>query len=339
MSDKGQVVTTKKSMAHENSSGLFLKILKKYYLLCVLILALAIFGALSNNFLTVQNLTNVFVQNAYVTIATIGISLIMISGGADMSVSYQMSLVSILTCILMLQVNLPIWLCVFIGICIGGILGFINGYISSKLNVHSMVVTLGTMTIYQGIAFIVSGSKSYFNLPTGFKAIGQEYIFGVPICVIIMAVMVLIASFILNKTYFGRYIYAVGGNKEAARLAGINTNFISIAAFVVAGVFIAVAGIILAARSGSANAGMASDAVFTCITGCVLGGISFAGGEGKISNVVIAVLIIGVLANGMQLIGMGIYPQYIAKGIILLAAIGYDTYQKQVKVKKVQKAV
>jgi len=335
MSEKAQIVSIENSIQKENLSRIFVKILKKYYLLCVLILTIAIFSLLSENFLTVQNLTNVFVQNAYVIIATIGIALIMISGGADLSVSYQMSLVSIITCILMLQVQLPVALCVIIGIATGALLGFINGYLANRLNVHAMIVTLGTMTIYQGLAFIISGSKSYFNLPSSFKAIGQQYIFGIPISVIIMVVMVLIASFILNKTYFGRYIYAIGGNKEAARLAGIDTKFISIAAFMVAGVFIAVAGIVLASRSGSANAGMAADAVFNCITGCVLGGISFAGGEGKISNVVIAVLIIGVLANGMQLIGMGIYPQYIAKGIILLAAIGYDTYQKTVKVKKV----
>ncbi len=320
--------TTSLSKPSFSMKDLFFGMLNRFYLLFVLALMLAIFGILSDNFLTVQNLTNIFVQNAYIIIATIGISLIMISGGADLSVSYQMSLVAIITCILMQQLAFPVWVSVLGGIAVGALLGFINGYFANKLKVHSMVVTLGTMTIYQGIAFMVSGSKSYFNLPIGFKAIGQQYVYGIPVSVIIMFAMVFVAVFILNKTYFGRYIYAVGGNREAARLAGINTNFISIAAFVVASVFIAIAGIILAARAGSANAGMAGDAVFTCITGAVLGGISFAGGDGKILNVVVAVIILGVLANGMQLIGMGIYPQYVAKGIILLSAIGYNNYQK-----------
>lgn len=320
---------TKVEVKMKESGSLVFRIVKKFYLLIVLFLMLVFFGIMSENFLSVQNLTNVFVQNAYIIVATIGIALIMLSGGADLSVSYQMSLVAIVSCIMMQQFNVPVWLSVVIGIAVGGLLGFINGYFSNLLKVPSMVVTLGTMTIYQGIAFLISGSKSYFNLPVGFKAIGQQYIFGIPISVIIMFVMVLLAGFILNKTYFGRYIYAVGGNREAARLAGINTNFISVAAFVVAGIFMAISGIILAARAGSANAGMAGDAVFTCITGCVLGGISFGSGEGKISNVVVAVIILGVLANGMQLIGMGIYPQYIAKGIILLTAIGYNNYQKE----------
>lgn len=315
-------------------SNLFFRMLKKFYLLFVLAIMLGVFSVLSDNFLTFQNLTNILVQNAYIIVATIGIALIMLSGGADLSVSYQMSLVAIVSCIMMQNFGLPVWLSVIIGIATGALLGFINGYFSNKLKVHSMVVTLGTMTIYQGLAFLISGSKSYFNLPVGFKAIGQQYIYSIPVSVIIMIVMVLIAIFILNKTYFGRYIYAVGGNREAARLAGINTNFISIMAFVVAGIFISVAGIILAARAGSANAGMAGDAVFTCITGAVLGGISFDSGDGKISNVVVAVIILGVLANGMQLIGMGIYPQYVAKGIILLTAIGYNNYQKEKMLKK-----
>jgi ribose/xylose/arabinose/galactoside ABC-type transport system permease subunit len=325
MNDNTHIISMDKANTGEN---LFFKILKKYYLICVLILLLAIFGLLSDNFFTIQNLTNIFVQNAFLIVATIGITFIMISGGADLSISYQMSLVGVITCMCMVQFSMPVWLSVIIGIFVGAFLGFINGYFTNKLKVHSMVISLGTMTIYQGIAYLISGSKSYFNLPGEFKAIGQNYVFGIPISVIIMFFMVGIAGFVLNKTYFGRYIYAIGGNSEAARLAGINIKFISIAAFSVASMFIAISGIMFAARAGSANAGMAGDAVFTCITGCVLGGINFGGGGGKISNVVIAVLILGVLSNGMQLIGMGIYPQYIAKGIILLVAIGYNNYQK-----------
>jgi ribose transport system permease protein len=325
MNENTQVVSIEKAKSSEH---LFFKILKKYYLTCVLILLLTIFGFLSDNFFTLQNLTNIFVQNAFLIVATIGITFIMISGGADLSISYQMSLVGVITCMCMVQFNLPVWICVIIGILVGAFLGFVNGYLTNKLKVHSMVVSLGTMTIYQGAAYLISGSKSYFNLPGEFKAIGQNYVLGIPVSVIIMFFMVGIAVFILNKTYFGRYIYAIGGNSEAARLAGINIKFISIAAFSVASTFIAISGIMFAARAGSANAGMAGDAVFTCITGCVLGGINFGGGGGKIPNVVIAVLILGVLANGMQLTGMGIYPQYIAKGIILLVAIGYNNYQK-----------
>lgn len=327
MNNAPQIKSMEKANANEY---LFFRILKKYYLVCLLVLMIAVFGLLSKNFLTLANFTNILVQNAFLVVATIGITFIMIAGGADLSISNQMSLVAVITCMCMVQYNLPVWLCVVIGIALGAFLGFLNGYLANKLKVHSIVVSLGTMTIYQGVSYMVSGSKSYFNLPSGFKAIGQNYIFDIiPIAVIIMFCMVGIAAFLLNKTYFGRYIFAIGGNSEAARLAGVNTRLISIAGFAVASTFIAISGIMFAARAGSANAGMAGDTVFTCITACVLGGISFGGGGGKVSNVVIAVFILGVLSNGMQLIGMGIYPQYVAKGIILLTAIGYNNYQKR----------
>lgn len=310
---------------------------KKFYLVFVLAIVIIFFSIVSRDFFTQTNIVNVLAQNAYVIVATIGISLIMISGGVDMSVSYLMSLVAILTSILMLNCKVPVFLSVIIGILFGACLGFINGFFAVKLKVHTMVVTLATMTIFEGIAYLVSNSNSYFNFPDVFKAIGQKYVGGLPICVIIAIVMIALASFILNKTYFGRYIYAIGGNKEAARLAGINVNFVTIATFVIAGMFTALSAIILTARSGSANAGMATDAMFDCMTGCVLGGISFSGGEGTIWGSVLGCLIIGYLGNGMQLIGLGIYPQYIAKGLILVAAIAYDTSRKNAGIRKIAK--
>lgn len=312
----------------------FKDIFKRFYLLFVLAIVIIFFGIASPNFFTVTNITNVFVQNVYTIIATIGISLIMISGGADMSVSYLMSLSAIITSICLLDFKVPVGIAFIIGFLSGASLGLINGLLSITLKVHTMIVTLATMTIFEGMAYLISNSNSYFNFPDAFKAIGQQYIFGViPICVVVMVVMVGLASFILNKTYFGRYIYAIGGNRDAARLAGINVSLVTVISFVIAGAYIGCASMILTARSGSANAGMAKDAVFDCITACVLGGISFFGGEGKVWGVVTGCLIIGFLANGMQLVGMGIYPQYIAKGIILVVAIGYDTHQQNRKVK------
>lgn len=312
------------------------KIVKKIYLVLVLLFTILIFGLLSKNFLTTNNLVNIFVQNSWVIVVSIGVAMIMISGGADLSVSNQMSIVSVVIAMLMVNYNFPVWLAILIGLFIGMLLGFINGTCTNKLKVHPMVVTLATMTVYQGIAYLISQSKSFFNLPAGFKAIGQSYVFGIPVAVIIMFFMVAIAILVLNKTYFGRYIYAIGGNAEAARLAGINVSLVRILTFILAGFFVGVSTIILTARTGSANAAIAPDAVFNSITACVLGGISFKGGSGKVSNVVISVLIIGVLANGMQLIGMGIYPQYIVKGIILIAAIAFDNYQNSSKAKITQ---
>lgn len=312
----------------------FREIIERFYLVFVLALVILIFAVAANNFFTLNNLTNIFVQNSFLIIASIGISMIMISGGADMSVSYQMGLVSVILGILLTEMNCSVPLAIIIGLAVGALLGVINGLITIKLNVHPMVATLATMTIYQGAAYIISGSKSYFDFPASFKAIGQRYIGFVPICVIIMLVMVVLAYIMLNKTYFGRYIYALGGNSEAARLAGVNIQLVRVLAFVIAGLFVAVATIVVTARAGSGSVTISADAVFSCFTACVLGGVSFKGGGGNIIGVALGVLILGVLGNGMQMVGLSIYHQYIVKGILLVLAIAYDNFQKEARLKE-----
>jgi len=151
-----------------------------------------------------------------------------------------------------------------------------------------------------------------------------------------MLIVVLIANFVLNKTYFGRYVYALGSNQEAARLAGINVKKMKLYVFSICGFVVALAAMILFARSGSAQSSTGPGTEFTCMTAAILGGISFVGGEGKIGGVVVGVLLLGVLGNGMQLINMGTYVQYVIKGLVLLGAVGFDIYQKE-KAKKVKK--
>ena len=310
------------------------KILEKYYILIVLVLVGIFFSIAAPNFFTLRNLTNIFVQNSYLIIATIGIAMIMISSGADLSVSYQIGLVSIVAGKTLTQMGLPTVVGIILGILTGILLGFINGFCTVKLKVHPMVTTMATMTIYQGIAFVISNSETYFNFPEAFKAIGQGYIGPIPICSIIMVICVIIGYIMLTKTYFGRYIYSLGGNEEAARLSGVNVKLVRVLAFVISGVFVAIAALVVTARTGSASAGIATDAMFTCFTACVLGGISFNGGGGNVLNVVLSVFILGMLANGMQMMGLSIYAQYVAKGVLLIAAIAYDNYQKAAKLRE-----
>lgn len=179
-----------------------------------------------------------------------------------------------------------------------------------------------------GLSYIWSGSKTFLNFPEAFKFIGQGYVGPIPFAVILMVLAVLFASFVLNKTYFGRQVYAVGGNVEAANLAGINVNRVKYTIYIIAGFFVALGTIVLISRSGSAASSVGPGTEFTIIAGGILGGISLKGGSGKISCIVLGVLILTVLSNGMQLMQLGIYPQYVAKGIVLIIAIGFDSYQK-----------
>jgi len=307
-------------------------ILNKYVLILVLLVCVAIFSAIEPLFFSYNNLRNILLQNSYSIVAAVGIAMIMISGGTDLSLSYEMALSAIIMAAGMMWWNLPIPVAVALGILLAVGLGALNGYLAVRLNIHPMMVTLATMTIFSGAAFLITNSQTIFNLPVEFKFIGQGFIADViPVPVLIMIVIVILASFLLNKTYLGRFAYAVGSNPEASRLAGINVGLIKVTIFAIGGLIIGIASAMLLGRQGSASAIMAGGAEFNAITACVLGGISLKGGEGKLWGAVVGVLILGVLANGMQLIGLGIYPQYIAKGIILLASIGFDTYQKMKK--------
>ena len=309
---------------------------KRNVLLWILVLLVAVMSILSPDFFTIRNLFNIALQNSYLIIASIGVSVVMIAGGTDLSSGMMISVVAVCVGAFMQWLGLPIWLSIILGLIVGIILGLFNGFAANLLGIHSMIVTLATMTMFQGVSYLISGSKSFFNLDPSFKMIGQGYVFSVvPIPVVIVVVVALVVHFVLTRTVFGRFIFASGGNPEAARLAGINVKKIKLMVFAICGLLCAVASIVMVARQGSANSTMGGDVVFNAITACVLGGVSFIGGEGEVKGVVIAVLILGVLSNGMQLIGMGVYIQYVIKALILLASIGYDTYQKKAKVKKV----
>lgn len=311
------------------ASGNFLDMIRKYVIIFVMIICIFVFGALNPMFLSLDNILNIVWQNAYLVAATLGMVFLIISGGVDLAAGYELSIGGVMTAACLVWWNLPVWVAILAGIFVCVLLSLLNGILSIKLKINSFMVTLGTMTVYSGVSNILSKQQAIYNLPESFKFIGQGSLFGIiPIPFIIIVVLVGAASFILNMTYFGRYIYAVGGNGEASRLAGIDVKSVKLKIFFIAGIFFGVAAILLVARTGSANAGMAAGSEFTAITAAILGGVAIQGGEGKIWSAVVSVFILGVLANGMQLIGMGIYAQYIAKGAILLAAMGFDTYQK-----------
>lgn len=303
-------------------------LLRQFIIPLVLILLLALFSVVSPYFLTVQNLTNILLQNAYVIIAAVGLSFVMISGGIDLSIGYQMSVVGVVCAVFMKWFGMPVAPSIALAVILGILMGFTNGLASITLKVHSLIVTLGTLTIYQGLSYIISNQSAIINLPPSFKFIGQGYLFGwLPVSVLLMLACVLAAAFILNITAFGRMIYAIGGNEEAARLSGIPVHRVKVATYALSSFFVAVAAIVLFARSGSAASSTGPGTEFTAITAAVLGGISFKGGEGRMLGLVTGVLILGVLGNGMQLIGLNTYAQYIVKGLVLLAAVGFDTWQ------------
>lgn len=253
----------------------------------------------------------------------------MISGGMDLSIGAQISLTNVLAAILMARLGVPPLLAILLALALGTRLGALNDYTSILLKVHPLIVTLGTMTIFKGIAYIAANGNSISGLPESFKWLGQGYIGPVPVAS--MALVVLAGGFVLNKTYFGRFIFALGSNEEAARLAGVNISRMKIFVFALCGFFSAITSLLLLSRvfSGQVTTGQGME--FDCMTAAVLGGVSFKGGEGSITGLLTGVLIIGVLNNALQLLSLGDNYQMVVKGLVLLAAVGFDTWQKNHK--------
>lgn len=302
--------------------------ISKNVLLFVFIALIIVFSIMQPLFFSAQNFTNIVLQNSYLIVVSCGVGIIMISGGTDLSVSFEIALSAVIMAAGMMWWNLPIVVSILLGLLVAILLGIINGLLSVILKIHSMITTLATMTIFQGVAYLITENQSIFNLPPQFKVIGQGFTLGIPNTFIIALIVFALAYFFLNYTYYGRYIYAVGSNFQASQLSGINVRYMKVLAFAIGGFIIGIGTILLLSRTGSANATFASGTEFNAITAAVLGGISLKGGEGKIGGVFIGVLILGVLSNGMQLIGFDLNAQYIAKGTLLLLAIGFDTYQR-----------
>jgi len=301
--------------------------IKKYGVIVVLSLLIGIFSLLSPAFLTVTNIINIARQVSMLGIVSVGVTFVMISGGMDLSVGAQVSLVGMISAWSMLHMGISPVLAAFLGIFTGVFLGFLNGFIAIRMKIHPLIVTLASMTIFRGISYIICGGLPIFGFPESFTVLGQGYLGVIPIPVIVLVLAVILGSFILNSTYFGRYFYAMGGNEEAARLSGISINKLKVAVYTISGFFAGISGVILLSRVNSAQPNAATGYEFDVMTAAVLGGISIKGGEGKIIGVFIGVLIMGVLSNGLILMNVGDYYQNVIKGLVLILAVAFDSMQ------------
>lgn len=311
---------TKSAPARKLTAGQVFSNLSMPILLVLLIIA---FSILSDNFLTTRNLTNILVQNVHVAVCSCAVMMIMVSGGCDLSIGYQMSVAAVLITKLLSDGTLSsVPVAIILGILLCMLLGTFNGIMSIALKSHTMIVTLGTMAIFQGISYLISNSKTFHNLPESYMFIGQGRLFGsIPFNVVLMVVIVVVVAVIMGKTSIGRKIYACGDNPEAARLAGLKVAKIKVLVFTFGGLLVGISAILLSARAGSADSGTGTGIEFTGITACVLAGVALKGGEGTLWKVIVAVFVLGVLSNGMQLIGLGAYPQHIARGVIMLVSL------------------
>lgn len=295
----------------------------------LLVIIIAIFSALSPTFFTVRNFSTFFAQNSHLLIITAAVMIIMISGGCDLSIGWQVALVSIIMATMMTNLGVPIVVTCIVGVLLCALLGTLNGILGIALKSSTMIITLATAAMFKGLAYIIADGKN-IDVPTEFTYFASTKIGGVlPISTIIMIVLLIIVSLGMTFSIIGRKVYASGDNPEAARLAGLKVNLVKILAFTCAGVLVGIASCIYASKAISIEVGSVgnSGVEFTGITACVLSGVALKGGEGKLWKVVVATFILAVLENGCLKLSIPAETAGIFKGIIMIASLSLMTFQ------------
>ncbi|RSK54683.1 ABC transporter permease [Bacillus canaveralius] len=314
-----------------------------------LILLIALFSAINPDFLSYKNFEDILRMSSIYGIAALGMTLVMLTGGIDLSVGSVMALGGALSAGFLgiafgaaNPIQLPFVLAVLLAIIITGVIGLLNGFVITKFNIAPFVATLGMMTIARGLTYIytdftvggIPGSPITFSHPL-FDWLGAGYIAGIPTQAVIFIVLALVLGFVLRHTALGRNVYAVGGNGEISRLAGINKDWIVMIAYMAMGVLAGLSGLLLTGKLSSASPLTGTGYELDIITIVVLGGTSMIGGRASIFGTVLGALILSVITNGLNFLNVPSFYQYLIKGTILVAAVIFDqVYQRRVNHKK-----
>ncbi|MCW5263542.1 ABC transporter permease [Verminephrobacter eiseniae] len=294
-----------------------------FAVLCVVL------GLAQESFLTWGNWVNVLRQTSINAILAIGMTCVILTRGIDLSVGSLLAFSGLVAASFVSGDNVSLALALAGGLGAGLLLGMLNGALVARLSVQPFVVTLGMLSVARGLTFIYNDGMPIAGLAPSFRFIGQGMISGLPVPVLILAATFGLFWFVLKYTAFGRYIYAVGGNEKSARTSGIRTKWVIFWVYAISGLLSALAGIILAARTTSAlpQAGVAYE--LDAIAAVVIGGTSLSGGVGTLSGTLVGALIIGVINNGLDLLGVSSYYQQVIKGVIIVVAVLLDVSRKQ----------
>jgi ribose/xylose/arabinose/galactoside ABC-type transport system permease subunit len=297
-------------------------LLRELRALWMLVLVCIVLGIASPHFLTSTNLLNVGLATATVALLAIGQSYVIILAEIDLSVGSTLGFSAVVTALVLKSHGLlPALLA---GLATGAAVGLVNGFLVTRTRMPSFIATLATMSIASGLTLQFTGGDPVAITDYGFQGIGQDYVAGVPLPVILMLVAYLLFGVLLARTGFGRYVYATGDNLEAARLSGIRVQRTKILAFVVSGVLAALAGWILTARLSSADPTAGTGMELESIAAVIIGGTSLAGGRGKLLGTLVGALVLGVIDNGMNLLNVSPFLQSVVKGGIILLAVYID---------------
>ena len=285
---------------------------------------LTVFPTTRSTFLTPKNMFNILRQNASNLFLATGMTMVIILGGIDLSVGSVIALSGVVAAGCVVNFGLPEIVGFIAAIAVGAIVGLFNGFIICKTDIPPFIVTLASMNITKGIALVLTGGAPIRCMTDAFKFPGAGYIGPVPTPVVLMVIIFVIAALMINKTQLGRHIYAVGGNVQAAKFSGISVEKVKFIVYAYTGLMAGIAGVVIASRLYSGQPTAGDGAEMDAIASVVVGGTSMSGGSGRIGGTLIGVLIIGVLNNGLNLMGVDSNFQYIVKGLVILLAVYVD---------------
>jgi ribose/xylose/arabinose/galactoside ABC-type transport system permease subunit len=301
----------------------------EYIIVVAIVLESIVFAIIAPQFLSVPNLVNVALSIAITGILAVGMTAVILTGGIDLSVGSVAALAGVVAALVAaIDVSGSVALASLAALGVGLAVGLFNGAMVAWFRVPPFVTTLAMLTICRGLAFVLTGGRAIGNLPTGFGLFGREHVLGMPVPVILMLFVFAAGWFVLRRMTFGRYVYAVGGNREAAFLAGVNVKGVTMLVYILNGLLVGLAGLVLASRLGAGvpNAGIQYE--LDVIAAVVVGGTSLNGGRGSVIATLWGAVFIGVLNNGLNLAGIDPYMQRIALGAVILLAVLADQINK-----------
>jgi ribose transport system permease protein len=298
-------------------------------LLLVILIFVAVMSIASPVFLTVANFKNLFIQSTILAVLALGQTFVIMTRGIDLSIGGTMALSSALCIGLSVYSGLPTPLALLVCLAVGILIGLINGVAVTMLGITPLIVTLATLSAARGATFVYTNGANITPVPSAISAFGRGELAGVPYSVILLVVLALACHFILARTVFGRSVYATGGNEVASRLAGIPTSRVIMITYVICGVMAAIAGLILTARLESAGPRAGVGVELTVIAACVIGGTSLFGGTGSIAGTLLGVVLISLVSNAINLLGVPPAWDDLVKGLVIFLAALVDVYRRK----------
>ena len=305
-------------------------LISEYFIFVIFIALVVVLACLKPSFISLGNLVNILKQASINGILAFGMMFVIVAGGFDMSVGSTVAFAGILAAMTG-QGNYPLIVPLVVAMLSGLLVGIVNGVGVAVGNLPPFIMTLGTMTAVRGLALLISDGKPVIGISPEYKAVAASSVCGVPMLAIFLAIIIAICSFVLAKTVYGRRVYACGGNLLAARVSGINTTKIRVSTFAIAGLLAGLSGFLMTSRVTIGQPTAAESYEMDAITACVVGGVSMSGGVGKPWGVVVGCLLITVITNGLDIMGVSSHWQKIVKGTIIVAAVLIDINGKNKK--------